>query len=118
VLHVKFERRRELSCSAVDTANGINRTGYDLYTERAAVLNRKLIIKLTNRKDFAVVCSVIDTQHDVIMWEEQKSGHEQPRRRVGHFLFFPHIMVSYYVPITEQTTVKSYLSVLYNVLLA
>jgi hypothetical protein len=37
-------------------------------------------MEIINKNDFAVVCSVIDTQYDVIMWEEQKSGHEPPRR--------------------------------------
>ena len=43
-----------------------------------------------------------DTQYDVIMWEEQKSGSRGD------------IMTSYCVSITEETTGKSYLFVLYN----
>jgi hypothetical protein len=57
----------------------------------------------TKQIDFAVVYSVIDTQCDVIMWEEQKS--DRPR------FCSSHIMTSYCVSITEQTTAKSYLFV-------
>jgi hypothetical protein len=55
----------------------------------------------TNRSDFAIVCSVIDTQHDVIMWEEQKSD----KLALGtsrHFLRSSHITTSYCLSITEQ----------------
>jgi hypothetical protein len=49
-----------------------------------------------------VVCSVIDTQNDVIMWEGQNGGHE--------FSHYDVILCD----IPEQTTAKSSLFVLYN----
>jgi hypothetical protein len=51
-----------------------------------------------------------DTQYDVIMWEERKSGPEAS----GSLFCTSHIMTSYCVSITEETTEKSYLFVLYN----
>jgi hypothetical protein len=58
---------------------------------------------------FAVVCSDIDTQYDVIMWEEQSdilaSAAPEP------FFCSFYIMTSYCVSITGQTTAKSYLFV-------
>ena len=42
--------------------------------------------------DFVVVCSVIDTQYDIIMWEEQKSDPLVSAARellVSHFFILP-----------------------------
>jgi hypothetical protein len=47
------------------------------------------------------------------MWEEQESG-SRAAEESGSLLCSSHIMMSYCVSITEQTTVKSYLFVLYN----
>jgi hypothetical protein len=68
--------------------------------------------KLFTCFNFAVVCSVIDTQYDVIMWEEQKNDSLTSTAR-AHFFCSSHIMTSYCVSITEQTTAKSYLFVEY-----
>ena len=54
--------------------------------------------------------SVIDTQYDVIMWEEQQSETLASAARVPTFCS-SHIMMSYCVFITEQITAKSYLFV-------
>jgi hypothetical protein len=52
------------------------------------------------RQDFAVVCSVIDTKYDVLMWEEQKSGSRaadiikflKKRNKKGKWLLVKHGM--------------------------
>ena len=65
----------------------------------------------TTKKDFSVVCLVIDTQYDVTMWEEQKSDPLASATREPPFHCASHIVTSYCVSITELTAAKSYLFV-------
>jgi hypothetical protein len=54
-------------------------------------------------QDFAVVCSVIDTKYDIIMWEEheQKSDPLASATREPLFHCSSHIMASYCVSYRE-----------------
>ena len=67
---------------------------------------------LTNRQHFAVVCSVIDTRYDIIS-RKTKNWPTSRLQASGSLMFLPHYDV-YRVSITEQTTAKCYLFVLYN----
>ena len=83
---------------------------YPAMTSAMSLWTMALCHYLTNTLPFAVVCSVIDVQYDVKRGKDKKVAHEP----LGESLMFLPRLTSYCASITEQTTAKCNLFVLYN----